>query len=70
MAGLFDKQSDLYAAARPNYPDSLFALLTSLTRHHYLAWDVGTGNGHAAVDVGGSTERQEIFWRQIHSSCG
>ncbi|KAJ7546913.1 hypothetical protein O6H91_08G060500 [Diphasiastrum complanatum] len=51
MAGLFDKQSDLYAAARPNYPDSLFALLASLSRHHHLAWDVGTGNGQAAVEV-------------------
>eukprot|EP00249_Psilotum_nudum_P014697 c24953_g1_i1 orf=215-802(+) len=51
MAGLFDEQSSLYAFARPAYPPSLFAFLASLTDKHELAWDVGTGNGQAAVAV-------------------
>ncbi|KAG0487556.1 hypothetical protein HPP92_009651 [Vanilla planifolia] len=49
MAGLFDKQSELYATARPDYPPEWFAKLAMLTTHHKLVWDVGTGNGQAAV---------------------
>ncbi|GMN34236.1 hypothetical protein TIFTF001_004583 [Ficus carica] len=51
MAGLFDKQADMYADARPNYPMEWYAKLASLTPHHALAWDVGTGNGQAALGV-------------------
>lgn len=40
-----------YAKARPTYPPALFQLLASLTSHHELAWDVGTGNGQAAFSV-------------------
>lgn len=41
----------MYAAARPAYPKELFAKLSALTAHHCCAWDVGTGNGQAAIGV-------------------
>lgn len=51
MAGMFDKQASLYAAARPHYPSSLFSFLASRTPHHNRAWDVGTGSGQAAFAI-------------------
>ncbi|KAM2280855.1 hypothetical protein ACFX1S_041527 [Malus domestica] len=51
MAGLFDKQADLYLDSRPTYPTEWYSKLADLTPHHTLAWDVGTGNGQAAVSV-------------------
>lgn len=51
MAELFVKQAKAYASSRPTYPASLFSFLASLTPSHSLAWDVGTGNGQAAVGV-------------------
>lgn len=48
---LFVKQADSYAKARPTYPASLFERLASLTQRHERAWDVGTGNGQAAIMV-------------------
>lgn len=51
MAGLFDKQADLYLDARPNYPSEWFSKLAGLTDHHVLAWDAATGNGQAALAV-------------------
>ena len=41
----------MYAVARPTYPSALFDLLSSLTKKHERAWDVGTGNGQAAIGV-------------------
>ncbi|PKI79432.1 hypothetical protein CRG98_000179 [Punica granatum] len=43
--------AELYLDARPNYPKEWFSLLAARTLHHSLAWDVGTGNGQAAVSV-------------------
>ncbi|KAL6882008.1 hypothetical protein ACP4OV_011480 [Aristida adscensionis] len=51
MAELFTKQAAVYAAARPSYPKDLFDKLAAVTAHHRLAWDVGTGNGQAAIAV-------------------
>ncbi|XP_030941036.1 uncharacterized protein LOC126703232 [Quercus robur] len=51
MAGLFDKQADFYLDARPTYPTHWYSMLAALTPHHSLAWDVGTGNGQAAIAV-------------------
>lgn len=51
MAGLFDKQAEMYLDARPNYPKEWFSMLADQTDHHSLAWDVGTGNGQAALGV-------------------
>lgn len=51
MAGLFDKQAEIYLQARPTYPPEWFSLFAERTTHHSLAWDAGTGNGQAAVAV-------------------
>lgn len=51
MAGLFDKQAEVYIHGRPTYPSDWYAKLAALTPHHSLAWDVGTGNGQAAIGV-------------------
>ena len=46
-----------YAASRPRYPGALFDWLSTLPRHHRLAWDVGTGNGQAAIGLARHFER-------------
>lgn len=51
MAGLFDKQAEVYLEARPTYPKEWYMKLAALTPQHSLAWDVGTGNGQAAYSV-------------------
>lgn len=51
MADLFHVQADKYAEARPTYPPELFEFIASKTPQHLLAWDVGTGNGQAAVPL-------------------
>ncbi|GAB2229066.1 hypothetical protein Droror1_Dr00023201 [Drosera rotundifolia] len=51
MAGLFDKQADLYVDARPDYPKQWYKWLADRTNGHSLAWDAGTGNGQAAIEV-------------------
>ncbi|KAB1222760.1 hypothetical protein CJ030_MR2G029001 [Morella rubra] len=51
MASLFDKQAEVYIHGRPTYPSDWYAKLAALTPHHSLAWDVGTGNGQAAIGV-------------------
>ncbi|KAK8587680.1 hypothetical protein V6N13_086661 [Hibiscus sabdariffa] len=51
MAGLFDQQADLYLGARPTYPSHWYSMLAARTPRHSLAWDVGTGNGQAAIGV-------------------
>ncbi|CAN6443998.1 unnamed protein product [Victoria cruziana] len=53
MAKLFIKQAGLYAEARPSYPPELFLFIASNTPNRGLAWDVGTGNGQAAVSLAG-----------------
>lgn len=40
-----------YAAARPGYPAALFEHLAALPARRELAWDCGTGNGQAAVQL-------------------
>ncbi|MCO5549276.1 hypothetical protein L7F22_002744 [Adiantum nelumboides] len=51
MATLFCEQAGIYALARPRYPPQLYKLLASLSKGHKKAWDVGTGNGQAAVGL-------------------
>ncbi|KAH7435707.1 hypothetical protein KP509_06G076300 [Ceratopteris richardii] len=60
MAGLFDEQASLYAAARPDHPSSLFSYLASLSPYHGRAWDVGTGSGQAAVPLQHACRRDNI----------
>ncbi|XP_074276724.1 uncharacterized protein LOC141600391 [Silene latifolia] len=51
MSELFDKQADLYLEGRPDYPKEWYKWLADRTPSHSLAWDVGTGNGQAAIAV-------------------
>lgn len=53
----FSKQSDIYLKYRPHYPEGLYAYLSSLCKHHELAWDCGTGNGQAATGIAGYFKR-------------
>lgn len=48
---LFNIQAKDYAKYRPRYPSSLFEYLGTLTEDKTIAWDVGTGNGQAAVEL-------------------
>ena len=48
---LFSDGSELYASARPQYPDALFAYLASIAPARERAWDCGTGNGQAAIGL-------------------
>ncbi|KAK9997003.1 hypothetical protein SO802_021689 [Lithocarpus litseifolius] len=51
MAGLFDKQAEIYSDSRPAYPSEWFSKLAALTSQHSLAWDAGTGSGQAALAI-------------------
>jgi hypothetical protein len=46
---LFSGHADLYASARPRYPESLFAFIAAQSPGQARVWDCGTGNGQAAV---------------------
>jgi len=46
-----------YARSRPTYPASLFDWLADASPGCQLAWDVGTGNGQAAVALAAHFER-------------
>lgn len=54
---LFSHHAALYAKARPHYPPELFDYLAGLCASKRLAWDVGTGNGQAAVALAAHFER-------------
>jgi SAM-dependent methyltransferase len=47
----FSQQASDYARYRPVYPAKLYEYLASLTPEHDRAWDVGTGNGQAAIGL-------------------
>ncbi len=48
---LFSEKAQLYAAARPRYPEALFAFIAEFAPARRRAWDCGTGNGQAAVSL-------------------
>ncbi len=48
---LFSTQSKDYALYRPTYPRELFDYIADLSNNHECAWDCGTGNGQAAVEL-------------------
>lgn len=48
---LFSDQSAQYKTFRPQYPESIFKWLATQTPSTQLAWDCGTGNGQAAVQL-------------------
>jgi hypothetical protein len=47
----FSGHAGLYTQFRPRYPLALFEYLASLPAGRRRAWDCGTGNGQAAVDL-------------------
>jgi SAM-dependent methyltransferase len=47
----FSTQSMQYAQFRPQYPEAIYAYFASIVPGNSLAWDCGTGNGQAAVDL-------------------
>lgn len=47
----FSRQAPDYAKYRPNYPEALFSWLADRAPGHDLVWDVGCGNGQAAVPL-------------------
>jgi SAM-dependent methyltransferase len=53
----FSRQAPDYAKYRPGYPDTLFSWLADRAPGHELAWDVGCGNGQAAVPLAAHFER-------------
>ena len=53
----FSEQAADYGKYRPNYPQELFAYVTSLATSREYAWDCGTGNGQAAVGLAEFFER-------------
>ncbi len=57
FADHFSRQSEDYTRFRPHYPRELFAHLATLPAQRQLAWDCGTGNGQAAVDLANDFER-------------
>ncbi|HEX4333401.1 MAG TPA: class I SAM-dependent methyltransferase [Usitatibacter sp.] len=48
---LFSKKPDLYARARPSYPDALFEFIAARSPSRERAWDCATGNGQAALGL-------------------
>jgi len=47
----FSEYAREYARHRPQYPSELFGYLASISPNHQLAWDCGTGNGQAALEL-------------------
>jgi SAM-dependent methyltransferase len=47
----FSSQAETYARYRPGYPRELFVWLADQAPTRELAWDCGTGNGQAAVQL-------------------
>jgi SAM-dependent methyltransferase len=47
----FSRQAPDYAKYRPGYPEALFSWLADCAPGRELAWDVGCGNGQAAVPL-------------------
>ena len=48
---LFSVTAEDYALFRPKYSPELFKYFAGLTDNHNLVWDVGTGNGQAAIEL-------------------
>lgn len=48
---LFSTQANLYSQYRPTYPKELYDYLFSISPSLDLAWDCGTGNGQAAIEL-------------------
>jgi SAM-dependent methyltransferase len=53
----FSRQAGEYTQYRPRYPRALFEFLARMPAERRAAWDCGTGNGQAAVDLAEFFER-------------
>ncbi|KAF2618584.1 hypothetical protein F2Q68_00041497 [Brassica cretica] len=51
MAALSEKDAAAYLDARPRYPIDWYEKIAERTQDHKFAWDVGTGNGQAAIGL-------------------
>jgi SAM-dependent methyltransferase len=49
----FSGHADLYAEARPHYPDALFGWIAEQAPARTCVWDAGCGNGQASVALAG-----------------
>ncbi len=47
----FSRQAEQYTQYRPHYPAELFRFLAGVPARTERAWDCGTGNGQAAVEL-------------------
>ena len=56
---LFSDKSELYRAARPNYPQAIYAFLTQQCKSTELVWDSACGNGQAAIGL--ATYFNQVF---------
>ena len=45
----FSGHADLYAKARPHYPDALFDWIATAAPARHCVWDAGCGNGQASM---------------------
>ena len=64
----FSEKSDLYARARPSYPDALFAFIAAEAPGRERAWDCATGSGQSALGLArhfGSVEGTDASAEQI-----
>ncbi len=50
---LFSRVAAEYSRHRPRYPAALFDYLADVSPGRDLAWDCGTGNGQAAIELAG-----------------
>lgn len=53
----FSEYADSYAQARLTYPPEMFTWLAEIAPHRQIAWDCGTGNGQAAIDLANHFKR-------------
>jgi len=59
----FSTQSVVYAEFRPNYPEEIFAWLSSQCKERNFCWDAATGNGQAAEALAG-------YFARVYASDG
>ena len=67
----FGTQADIYAKARPHYPDALFDWIATQSPKCENVWDVGTGSGQAALSLSerfGSVYATDIDSAQINQA--
>ncbi|HEX9944594.1 MAG TPA: class I SAM-dependent methyltransferase, partial [Thermoanaerobaculia bacterium] len=53
----FSGHAESYASFRPRYSPQVFDFVATLPRRRAVAWDCGTGNGQAALDLAERFER-------------